>query len=396
MGWRDNLLPASFRGASFKWDNSGADGGRRLAVHEFIARDLPYPEDLGGKTKQFSMVGYVLGDDYMAARDALFAACNAEGPGQLIHPTLGTIEVVCPSVSYSETKTEGGVCRFTMTFIESGRQQYPTAAVDRSFALSTIADKVSTAATNDFLSRLVVTDVPEFVRDVVRGETVGISDVLTGLGFPGAPADVIGAFKSQAAAMITDVETLVRSPVELANRIVAMVKSVTSVGNQSTASTATLLAPLTNYAGLGVNLTTTPSQTFAQGNREAMVDLTQTVAVAEQAKAVAAASYTSYDEAVASRTAMVDKIDELADVATDEVYVELQALRAEVVQAVPVPDEDLPRITSIALPDSLPGIVLGYGLYDDAERDSEIVARNRVRHPGFLPSNRKLQVLTDG
>jgi len=44
----------------------------------------------------------------------------------------------------------------------------------------------------------------------------------------------------------------------------------------------------------------------------------------------------------------------------------------------------------------MPAIVLAYRLYGDAERADEIVARNRVRHPGFVPGGQPLEVLSNG
>jgi prophage DNA circulation protein len=41
----------------------------------------------------------------------------------------------------------------------------------------------------------------------------------------------------------------------------------------------------------------------------------------------------------------------------------------------------------------LPALVLAYDLYEDVARDGEITARNKIRHPGFVPAE-KLKVLS--
>jgi prophage DNA circulation protein len=71
MGWKDNLLPASFRGVAFFYEDTSREGGRRLANHEFPLRDENYLEDLGLRAKVHRIRGYVLGDDYFSDRDAL-------------------------------------------------------------------------------------------------------------------------------------------------------------------------------------------------------------------------------------------------------------------------------------------------------------------------------------
>jgi prophage DNA circulation protein len=71
MTWRTRMQPASFRGAGFLVEGHDGEVGRRLAVHEYPERDLPYAEDLGRKARVFKITGLVIGPDYMAQRDAL-------------------------------------------------------------------------------------------------------------------------------------------------------------------------------------------------------------------------------------------------------------------------------------------------------------------------------------
>ena len=84
MAWRENLVPAAFRGVPFFVERHQSQAaGRRVQVHEYPGRDLPWPEDLGRRTREFEIDGYVVGDDYFAARDALLDACDRPGPGGL-------------------------------------------------------------------------------------------------------------------------------------------------------------------------------------------------------------------------------------------------------------------------------------------------------------------------
>ena len=79
MAWRDQLRTASFRGATFFYRDAGADLGRRQQRHEYPGRDLAWHEDLGRKTREFSIRGYVLGADYMVDRDRLIEAIETLG-----------------------------------------------------------------------------------------------------------------------------------------------------------------------------------------------------------------------------------------------------------------------------------------------------------------------------
>ena len=106
MSWKSELRPRLFRG--FVWVESQT-GARSSNAGTRVSRGVMilYVEDLGLKAGTFSVRGFCIGADYMAARDKLAEACNQPGAGQLVHPYLGTQNVVCTAVSLSETADEG-------------------------------------------------------------------------------------------------------------------------------------------------------------------------------------------------------------------------------------------------------------------------------------------------
>ena len=62
-------------------------------------------------------------------RDALIEALEAYGPGELIHPKYGMLNVVVVGrVSIRESHSEGGIARFAITFAEAGENTFPQAA----------------------------------------------------------------------------------------------------------------------------------------------------------------------------------------------------------------------------------------------------------------------------
>jgi prophage DNA circulation protein len=118
--WRDNLRPASFRGVEFKVSSGARSSGRRGIEFEYPKRDDPYFEDLGRIARRWSVTGYVIGSDYQRQADALCTALEAIDPGTLVHPTMGTMRVVCQPYTRTEKKTEGGYAEFDMVFVEAG------------------------------------------------------------------------------------------------------------------------------------------------------------------------------------------------------------------------------------------------------------------------------------
>ena len=51
------------------------------------------------------------------------------------------------------------------------------------------------------------------------------------------------------------------------------------------------------------------------------------------------------------------------------------------------------RLTTLTPTEVSPALVLAYDYYEDASREADIVARNGIRHPGFVPVE-PLRVIT--
>lgn len=139
-GWRASIRPASFRGAAFGVTDAEGEGGRRTVVHEFPQRDMPYVEDMGAATRKFTLQAFVLGPDYMAARDALVDALEQPGPGTLVHPWLGEIQVAQAAPwKLRESAQDGGMAIFTLTFARTEGATSPTAAVNSGLRAENLA-----------------------------------------------------------------------------------------------------------------------------------------------------------------------------------------------------------------------------------------------------------------
>jgi prophage DNA circulation protein len=144
--WRKALVPASFRGAVFHVETGSHATGRRVALHEYPKRDTPYAEDMGRRAKRFRIEGYVIGPNYKTGRDALMQACEQEGGGALIHPTMGTLQVICEAINTTETREWGGYCIFDLSFVEVGSPGNAGTNIDTAAQSGSAADSNSTTA----------------------------------------------------------------------------------------------------------------------------------------------------------------------------------------------------------------------------------------------------------
>jgi prophage DNA circulation protein len=145
--WRDKYQQASFRGAIFYTESDSRSSGRRVAVHQYPKRDTPYSEDLGRRAVQHPITGYLIGPDYIGPRDDLIDALEKEGPGQLIHPLLKPMQVLCTNYTVTESRERGGYCSFEMMFVEAGSDAGTMPTQSTSAAASQAANSTSSAAT---------------------------------------------------------------------------------------------------------------------------------------------------------------------------------------------------------------------------------------------------------
>ena len=151
MAWRDNLVPASFRGVPFTVSESeNRAGGRRTAVHEYPGRDDPFVEDMGEITKTFSVEGFIVGDDFLERGQRLIDACNLPGAGELVHPYRGARTVVCQGIVETVRTREGRVARYEMTFVQAGANQFPTDEASVSDQVEAAADGAVEAVIEQF------------------------------------------------------------------------------------------------------------------------------------------------------------------------------------------------------------------------------------------------------
>lgn len=373
MSWRERMGPATFRGVPFYVDTSERTGGRRGVTHEYPLRDVPFREDLGRESRGFAVEGYVVGDDYLDKRDALLAALEEAGPGVLVHPYYGTKTVaVVGGFRVRESTQSGGMASVSVTFEETEETpSQPTAAPDTAGVLATRAETARGVTGTQFTSEYA----PGIHTASLAGAVVALTDTVTASG-----AEVTRALEelaSTAATLVTDGEALFTALADLFDLLTGglMDVYVFDPGQRPPA--------------------TTPSREIEQQNFDLLQRVIQTLAVIRAAELAGEDTFESYDAAVTTRDAITDALDEQMDTAADDVYQTLSDLRAAVAAAVPGQDSDLPRLTPYTPAESTPSLVLSWELYGNVTGEADIIARNGVKHPGFLVGGRTLEVLSE-
>ncbi|WMW65758.1 hypothetical protein [Nitratidesulfovibrio liaohensis] len=137
-------------------------------------------------------------------------------------------------------------------------------------------------------------------------------------------------------------------------------------------------------------------RTTAAENRAALAAYQRRAGTAEAARSAALSSPASRAEAATLRESVTDAVDGvLDDAADDDVFAAFTDLQAATVQALAESAGSAPDVVTVRQQAVQPSLVVAHCNVTDrpaTEAEAQILARNRVRHPGFVPPG-ELEVL---
>ncbi len=424
----EQLLPASFRGMPFEVTASSIRAGRRTVVHEYPQRDKPYVEDIGRATRQITLEAFVVGDDYIVRAKKLLGAIEQPGAGTLVHPWLGEMRVTLSAVSELKFDNALGQASVTFTATEAGELEFPSGDTDFESAVLEAADGLSESALDRFVSSIDLSVASEYVDATLSGDLL----------------DVLGVVSNSELAKVFD---LADGIAELASKGLSLISTdprvfaetlAGALGLSRWATTATAWSGVAKQIGNLVGDDRLASGTKewiaatsedrpmpdlvrrAKQNRAAVETLTRQVLMSQMTGVAAlvgsdkdttspgvlltdqassdltrSPAPRSYDDLIEVRDAMMQALDAELFLETDDVvYQAIEEARTAVFEAVTERANTQSRLLTVVPSDVLPALVLAYDWHDDAGRDIEIAARNRIVREGFCPAA-QLKVLSE-
>lgn len=393
--WKDNLRPASFRGIPFKVDMSQYTGGRRVAFHEYPNRELPYSEDLGKVGGTYKVDGHLLGDDYFEQRKKLQLACEQEGPGELIHPYYGTLQVQCGAFSLDEDTKEGRIVKVSMQFYEAGDDGYPKQIDNKLALLSDKSLSAIDAAKSKFDKAFSIASMPGFAVDSARAGLSTITELYkSSTKGIGSTAQGIADLAFGVRNFQAELDDLMKSPAKLSQRMLDSLDLMTDALGLPRGK----LDALAKFYGYGSFSRPvrgeTPTRQREKNNQDAINNYMKEIAIARASEQAAEIEYDSTEEADAQRNELVDVIDEVLDTTQDDdVFAAFKDLNAQLTKVLPDEDADLPNVQTVEVEQTTNSILLSYDLFQDPDTESDIIARNKIIHPGFITQGRILEVV---
>jgi prophage DNA circulation protein len=424
MTWKDRLVEASFRGVAFKTEDEGATVGRRVETHEYPNRDKPYTEDLGKVTFKPNITAYVIGDDCFEQRDRLIEALNKSGPGTLVHPTFGELNVcVDGEIRVSTASSEGRMVRFDLQFVEAGELTYPTSGAATANTLVSSCSALDDCISDNF-DQFGMDGMPDFVQNGV------IEDATSMLGYVSDKMAMVDSGISAAARLMQGDISVLLPPPSSGKGFVDQLQTMWRSGNRLSGNASDLFTMIKNFSGISLGSDLAPrgvwktdSKTTQNQKQQSnyVASTIRTTAISEAAYAVTTlpapvittseqsqqstgwpsvthpelnnapdevtvVDVPTWDDLVDIRDTLNTAIDkELSRTTDDRLFLALRRVKSDL-------NNDIKhrliqtQKTVIRTPDEVtPALVLAATWFDNASRESDIVRRNAVAHPGFVP-----------
>jgi prophage DNA circulation protein len=117
--WWQQLQPGSWRGIGFVMDATPTKAGRRIALHEYPYRDTVWSEDLGKLPRHYQVSAFLVGDDCYQQKIRMIAACEQAGTGTLVHPILGSLQVILLDFTTTDRRDRGRYVEVEFEFIDA-------------------------------------------------------------------------------------------------------------------------------------------------------------------------------------------------------------------------------------------------------------------------------------
>lgn len=433
--WRSRLRDASFRGVAFSVEDDESTFGRRVQVHEYPNRDKPFTEDLGRATRRLTINAYLIGDDYASQRDRLIGAIETAGPGTLVHPQYGEMQgSIDGQVRVSHSNAEGRMCRVSFQFVESGELSFPTAGAATANrlkesggffdeAIEGMYEAFSLTGIPDFIQSDVLADAADMLGTVADAFQMVDSGVSAAMRLLQGDLSVILMPPSAASDFVHALQKAWRAGERLSgdtSDLVTMVKTMSgvtldpglaprgtwptdsgSVKVQKTRSNLVASAIRTTAISTSISVVTDLPQPRTAPSQSRQAGSMSRTAGAQAATDIINVSHPSLDSANANKTISPPPTwDALTDIRSaintaidqeqlrikdDDLFLQISALRTDLNRDISGRLAQAERTAEIMPSEVQPALVLAASWYDDADRESDILDRNTIHHPGFVP-----------
>jgi prophage DNA circulation protein len=385
-GEERELIGASYNGVSFYVEKADSEIGRRLVKHEFPYQDKPFVDDLGRKADVWKIDGYVLGPDYDLQKAKLRAELRDKpGPGTLIHPYYGELIVACENATFTDLKEKQGFGQVSITFVETDVEPpAPLLVISLPSLLGALLAAIALVIAGIAAIALTVALTALAVRALVRSclafidSVAGLVDLLSG--------DDAAFFARAMDRMVIDVEIYVEDPEAFFDDLGA------ALDHAANADPLAIGEALLDCYATDPGPAPTRNVDYFNAFNAAVRQFLLLKAIGFLANA----PFDSNADATAMRAELSDLLDEQAALANEDVYAAFVGVRRDLVQQMPAAGNQLADVVEYTPRVMVPSLLLAYQLYGAVDLEADIVARNHLTHPGWIPGGVAIEVKSRG
>ncbi|MEE1920283.1 DNA circularization N-terminal domain-containing protein [Pseudomonas asiatica] len=402
--WRDSLLPASFRGVAFEVEQASMPTGQRGQLHEFVQRDDPFFEQLGKRSQPHRLTAFVIGPDCFERRDKLLEALEKPGAGELVHPWLGRMLVKAGQCEVSHERREGGMVRFELEMHPDQPRKYPSAKPNTQQQVAKASDGLLDAALGRYSAAMDKIDTGRINLNSLRNSVSGVFAALQQQFSPiAASVNGLAGF----------IQTIVNAPDSLNSIFSSYFSSLGGGSGSSSASYRSSLSAANQQVetALAIDTIAPAGGADTSASAQATANLIQDALLVQAGRIVSDMPVSPAAESVASvpplaqqvqqpverpEVPVADDVLQLRDDLSEAIwraslkadhthYEALTAIRHALNDHLTAVAASGVRLVDVTPEQTLPALVLAYRRFGDATRQGEVVQRNRIRHPGFVP-----------
>jgi prophage DNA circulation protein len=397
-------LEGSFLGFPFKIAREHGEGGRRGPVHEYPDRDEPYFEDLGRKAKLFELNIYFIGPTADLTADLFDALLWKGNSGSLILPRQRRERMKAQKWSYDREAGKGNWVQFQVTFVEVGRNAFPTATDSWPHKLIDAALAARTAFADAMDSGLSLAGLPPEATAVLAGSAGTLVAVLNASALVAsgqAPSTALaaaslltGGYAASWAGPSIDTSAFALATFGLLTSWADALAGDTPTNDSRSRAIDSLLGVYDTAASpyWYAPGTQTPLEAAEISNQAALSAGIRRATLVEAARLAASLEFASYDDAAALRDRFADSFDEEIDRAAGESNVRgaLVDLGSTTLTAISTAGADKAKLVSYRVAGPRPALALANFWYADDDdvpgRAAELRSRTGAIHPAFMPA----------
>ncbi|QZI90754.1 hypothetical protein MYOV065v1_p0050 [Vibrio phage PS15B.2] len=318
MAWQDRLQSCVYTspsGAEFtlQYEDVRRKIKKKTTVFEFVSSNDVYVQDNFAGAKNYPMSVYFSEEDHDTQANEFFEALSEQGAGKLQHPIYGllTVNATDDIEQVDRLKTGANQSAFTITFIETITDLYPSAQTNRNEsaqAASTNFDNIKSEEFADGISmesvaeeQSLINEIDDFVGSVEEGLQELVENV-----------EDAQKFVNDVSNSITNgIDVLIGIPLTLASQCIQLVKSVTN-------AVGLIGAKLDSYGDMlddiiGDDKTTSPTHNNVGQNSVQTQDLFASSNVSAIADSILATEFETRDEALTAAISIQDSFFEYVE-----------------------------------------------------------------------------------